>query len=302
MKPTIPIITPTASHDFHFRKVPWKLNFSPQQHLFHINRIEDFRDKLNFPLSPHRKTIYDLIFLTEGSSIRSKGLNQYHIYKNQFFFLPPLQITSHESMSEDAKGFYLHFSDQIFIDNNNLQFLQPFSFWDFLVNPIVTVPHNKIAPILNIFSRLESLYIQLKKQDLKLVSWYLLSLFTEVYRFVESEKVGVRRKKSSAILLTEQYKNALTQHIYQKQTVKDYAELLFVTPNHLNKCVKSTINKTAQMLLNEMLILEAKALLKYSNFFISEIAEKFDRTPSNFARFFKTQTGFTPKQYVDFGK
>jgi AraC-like DNA-binding protein len=47
-------------------------------------------------------------------------------------------------------------------------------------------------------------------------------------------------------------------------------------------------------------ILEAKTLLKYSNLQISEIAVKLsDQTPSNFARFFKTQTGITPKEYLE---
>jgi AraC-like DNA-binding protein len=73
---------------------------------------------------------------------------------------------------------------------------------------------------------------------------------------------------------------------------------LNVTPNHLNKCVKTTTDKTAQDLLNEMLILEAKSLLKYSNLQIAEIAVKLcNQTPSNFARFFKSQTGISPKEY-----
>jgi AraC-like DNA-binding protein len=48
-----------------------------------------------------------------------------------------------------------------------------------------------------------------------------------------------------------------------------------------------------------MLILEAKSLLKYSNLQIAEIAVKLcNQTPSNFARFFKSQTGVSPKQYL----
>ena len=47
-----------------------------------------------------------------------------------------------------------------------------------------------------------------------------------------------------------------------------------------------------------MLVLEAKSLIKYSNLNIAEIAVKLsDQTPSNFARFFKKQTGVTPKEY-----
>ncbi|MDH4461230.1 MAG: AraC family transcriptional regulator [Flectobacillus sp.] len=40
--------------------------------------------------------------------------------------------------------------------------------------------------------------------------------------------------------------------------------------------------------------------MKFSKLQISEIAVNlFDQTPSNFSRFFKSQTGITPKQYLE---
>lgn len=292
----IPTLKPSLSDTFHFGKIDWEWTISEQHHLFHINRIEDYLDKLLFPLPPHRKTTYDLIFLTQGSSLRSKGLNQYKILKSQFFFLPPFQITSHESMSKDAKGFYLHFSPELF--SGYPQVLDSFSFLSFLSDPIVAIPQVAQKPILNIFSRLESIYQNLKKDDLSMVSWYLLSMFSEVNRFVEKKEKS--SNENAADRLTSKYKDALMQHIYERQQVKDYAEILHVTPNHLNKCTKFSLNKTAQNLLNEMLILEAKSLLKFSELSVSQIAEKLcKQTPSNFSRFFKSQTGLSPKQYLE---
>jgi len=293
-KKYIPTIQPTLLDEFHFGNVQWQWQIPAQHHLFHINKLEDYLNKLSFPLPPHRKTVFDLIFLTNGTSLRSKGLNQYQIKK--CFLLPALQLTSHEGMSEDTTGYFLHFSPDLFSDFPNL--IKSFSFLQFLAYPIVTIPEHKEIPILNILSRLENIYKTLKKEDLRLVQWYLLALLEEINYFVDNEQTTT--KKNAATQLTEQYKDALTQHIYQRQTVQDYAELLFVTPNHLNKSVKSTLNKTAQTLLNEMLILEAKSLLKYSGLSISQIAENLcGRTPSNFSRFFKSQTGLTPKQYLE---
>jgi len=64
--------------------------------------------------------------------------------------------------------------------------------------------------------------------------------------------------ENSALRITQQYKNALTQYIYEKQSVSGYAEMLCVTPNYLNKCVKSATDKSAHDLLSEMILLEAK--------------------------------------------
>lgn len=291
-KKHIPTLEIPKLDEFHFGKVQWR--FSKQHHLFHINRLEDARGKLIFPLPPHRKTVYDLLFITRGESTRSKGLTQYTFGQHQFFFLPALQITAHESMSEDIKGFFLHFSPDLFSDN--LHFLKPFPFLHFNTNPIVAIPESDTAPVLNIFERLLQVYEGRYQETSGLIRWYLMALFTEVNRHAVIRQSDT---KNSATLLTQQFKNALTQHIYTHRTVQEFAGVLHVTPNHLNKCVKKTLNKTAQSLLNEMLILEAKSLLKYSNLTISQIAEKLCRsTPSNFSRFFKSQTGISPKQYT----
>ena len=291
----IPILRPGGLDDFHFGNVKWQLPFSEVHHLFHINRLEVYRDKIAFPLPPHRKTVHDFIFLTKGTSTRSKGLNQYTFGENEFFFLPAYQLTTHDFMSDDAEGYFVHFDVEVFRSASLNRTLDSFSFLDFLATPTVKVSNKAVSPILNILERLEHLYFEVPKTDFDLVVFYLLALLTEVKKFVVSEK---KLTKNSALYISQQYKNALTQHIYQKQNVSDYADLLNVTPNHLNKCVKAITHKTAQDLLNEMLILEAKSLLKYSNLQIAEIAVKLcNQTPSNFARFFKNQTGISPKEY-----
>ncbi len=293
----IPTIQPSLLVDkFHFQDTEW-IDFVPEfNDLFHIGRLEDYMDKISFPLPAHRKVVYDIIFLKEGSSVRSKGLNQYTFYKNEAFFLTPDQITSHKNLSEDVEGFFIHFSPTLFEENENL--LKEFPFLGFLANPIVKIPEGKLEPILYLFERINDLYYR-KDADLKILVWYLLVLLGEINHFGISANSKLE-KISTAGQLTERYKGALSQYIHEKQTVSEYAELLHVTPNYLNRCIKKTINKTAQNLLNEMLILEAKSMLKYSGLSISEIAENLcQRSPSNFARFFKHQTGMSPKEYIN---
>lgn len=289
----IPTLEIPNLDQFHFGNLQWR--FSGKHSMFHINRLEETKGKLTFPIPPHRKTVHDLLFLTTGHSIRSKGLNQYHFEANQFFFLPALQITSHEYLSADAQGFFLHFAPTIFSDFPHL--LNQFPFLQFNTAPVINIPSQGVPPILNIFERLITLYREVEiKNDYDLIRWYLVTLFSEANRHLSPQSATT---KNSAALLTQQFKDALTQHIYQYRTVREYALILHVTPNHLNKCVKKTLGKTAQTLLNEMLTLEAKSLLKYSNLSISQVAEQLcGSTPSNFARFFKNQTGVSPKEFI----
>lgn len=293
---SIPVWEFSVMSHHHFGMVQKQPSFAPFHQLFHINRLEDYRDKIQFPLPPHRKPVYDFLFLVEGKTRRSKALTPHDIGENTFFFLPAYQITHHEFMSEDTKGFYCHFNFDLFtnaLPQHNL--LRDFPFLQFIGHPIITIDETTKFFVLNILHRLEVEYQKETIEKFDLVAVYLLTLFTEVNRFFTPAKPA---KKSTALLITENYKDALARHIYEKQKVAEYAELLNISPNHLNKCVKKVIGISAQDLLNDMVVLEAKVLLKQTDLQINEIAYQLSqKNHSDFSRFFKLKTGMTPKEY-----
>ncbi len=296
MTNNIPIWQIEEMSEHHFKKMEDSLVFKSSEKFFHINKIEDARSKIQFPLPPHRKVVYDFIFLTRGSTLRSKALNPYSIGENTFFFLPAYQITHHEFMSEDAEGYFCHFNFDMLTNHlpqHNI--LRDFPFLQFIGNPIIQIDPSVTPFIFNILKRLEFAYLEDETAHFDIFAIYLLTLFTEVQRFYNPIASG---KKNTALMITQNFKDALSRHIYQKQKVVDYAELLNVSPNHLNKCIKAATGQSAQDILNDMIILEAKVLLKQTDMQISEIAYKLSQqNHSDFSRFFKNKTGMTPKEY-----
>jgi len=237
--------------------VEWKPRFPTLHQQFHINKLEDFIDHLKFPFAPHRQTVSDFLFLSKGKSTRSKGLDKYDFGANTFFFLPAYQISTHDLMSHDVKGFYCHFDLEIF----NRKFIKQdifhdFSFLEFTGNPLVTIDDETKTHVLNIITRIEFEYNNNSKVDLDIISVNLLALFLEIRRFAKQEKIT----ENAAFRITQQYKSKLARYIYEKNSVTEYAGMLNVSPNHLNKCVKAATGKSAQDLLSEMVILEAKGL------------------------------------------
>jgi AraC-like DNA-binding protein len=199
-------------------------------------------------------------------------------------------------MSPDATGFYCHFDAEILntglIDN---RILNEFPFLQFIGNPVVKISDETVDSVIYILKRLESEYEKNQSIRLEIASAYLFVLFQELKPFTDKEGKII---ENSAFRITQQYKNALSQFIYKKQKVSDYADLLAVSPNHLNKCIKSATGKSAHDLLDEMILLEAKALLKQTNLSISEIAFKIGKEdPSDFSKFFRTKTKLTPSEY-----
>jgi AraC family transcriptional regulator, transcriptional activator of pobA len=267
---------------------------------FHINRVEDYFRMIDFPLpsdlQPRRMTVYNFFFLTKGVSTRSKGLDTYEFGENSFFFVPAHQITTHKFIRQDVEGFYCHFNIELLTDKTNLRnLLNEFPFLEFNSYPLVKVDTQTKEFVLPLLERLLVEYKSDKKSSFDIFRSYLIALFTELKPFVET---SISSSSNAASQITEEFKKALSKHIYEKNKITDYAELLSISPNHLNKCVKNTLGKSAHDLLNDMLLLEAKVLLKQTNLNVTEIAYKIGKNEiTDFARFFKVKTGMTPSQY-----
>jgi AraC family transcriptional activator of pobA len=274
---------------------------TPAHEVFHINRVEDYIRLVKFPtktdIQPFRLTVFNFMFLTKGSSSRSKGLIDYEFGGNTFFFLPAYEITTHKFISEDAEGFYCHFNLDLLTTDYKLKDLQTdFPFLNFNCHPLIALSSEMTEEVmLPLLQRLEKEYKKGEKCRYEILRAYLMALFVELKPFVTT---STSSSQSSAYQITEQYKKALSQYIYEKQKVNDYADLLAVSPNHLNKCVKNITGKSAHDLLSEMLLLEAKVLLKQTSLSISEIAFQIGRNEiADFTRFFKTKTGMNPGEY-----
>ncbi len=291
----IKVLSPLQLDEHHFGK-EWHILTNSIHEVFHINRIESVLGKIKFPLSPHRKTVHDFLFLTNGNTLRSKGLHQYKFGKNTFFFLPAYQISTHDFLTADSTGYFCHFNSIIFNSiAPNLDLNQNYNFWQFSGDPLVEINENIKPNLVNILDRLVVLYESQENPNQNLLASYLIALFSELSVFTKNQS---KNPKNAAQRITEQYKNLLSEQIYKTNRVADYAQMLSVSADHLNKCVKATTGRTSQELLLEMVLLEAKVLLKQTTLSISEIAFKFSETnPSDFSRFFKGKVKISPKEY-----
>jgi len=87
-------------------------------------------------------------------------------------------------------------------------------------------------------------------------------------------------------------------HYSTRRLPRDYAELLYVSPNHLNALTQQVLGRSAGDLIRERVVLEAKRMLINSDRYVSEIAQllRFEDN-SYFVRFFKKHTGVTPEEF-----
>lgn len=126
---------------------------------------------------------------------------------------------------------------------------------------------------------------------------YLTALLFKAKRELQFS-TAISYLKSRRQEITFNFENLIKQTRQKHQPIKYYAELLNISPIYLSECIKKVSDKTAKQIIDEYLVLEAKSLLKLTSKTICEIANQlgFD-DGSNFVKYFKKQTGLTPKQY-----
>lgn len=101
-----------------------------------------------------------------------------------------------------------------------------------------------------------------------------------------------------AIELVMRLQRLVDRHFTTVHAPAAYAEMLAVTPNHLNTVVRRRLGRTIGELIHERLLLEAKRLLFHTSLTVKEIAYRLAYDdPSYFTRFFRTHAGETPQTF-----
>jgi AraC-like DNA-binding protein len=92
------------------------------------------------------------------------------------------------------------------------------------------------------------------------------------------------------------FRQLIETNYREKKLTKEYAAMLYVTPNHLNALSKDVTGLSAGELIRDRILLEAKRLLINAQINISQIAAELGFIDNSyFTKFFKKYVGFTPE-------
>jgi YesN/AraC family two-component response regulator len=99
-------------------------------------------------------------------------------------------------------------------------------------------------------------------------------------------------------VILERFKSLVNGHSNEHHSVNWYAEAMMISPDYLSKIIREFEGKSARDLINESIVNNAKFMMRQSDISIKEISEKLHfPDQSSFGRFFKTNTGQSPKDY-----
>lgn len=260
--------------------------------------IEVFDKNRDFKVTyPHRHDFYEILFLTEGTGVHTIDFQEHKVRPNAVFFLSPGQIHSLQ-LSQDIRGYIFLFTSEFYLlnkqDKNKLLEL-PF-FYNIANTTYPLYLKKEEAQLLtDLFKQACEENSKNLSDSPELIRSFLdiiLLLCKRLYPVNEDEKM----KKGN--LLVKRFKQLIEEKYYENKSVKEYAELLSVTANHLSETVKNITGRTSTDLINDKLILEIKRMLLHTELTVSEIAFQLNfADQSYFSRYFRKNTGTTPNEF-----
>ena len=259
---------------------------------FFLVKVEDLIRLIKLPVPPSRATTHSFIYLTEGEANMTIGSQSYKIFKDECLIVPAGQVYSF-AKHDINKGFLCNFHNDFIIGKfGKNELLKEFEFLNVWGNPTIKLDEETSGFVLMLFKRIFIDYSQNGLSNIEIIQSYFIALLCEINRVY---KPLSNSHQTSAISLINKFKELLFIHIKTKHLVSDYAELLNISPNHLNKIAKTITGKSPTKWIDEAIVLEAKVLLYQTTFSISEVAAEigiFDQ--SYFSRLFKKYEGITP--------
>ncbi len=266
---------------------------SNSDHFFCL-KLEEI-SQLKFPVPPSKHICHTLLFITSGTHKIKIGFEEYTTQSNGIIIVPAGQIFSIDSISIEITGFICQFHPDILIGKyGNRELINDFDFLKIWGKPDLCFPNTEAQFIIQLLNRLQIEYTESGVVNLDIIQPYLIALLCEINK--NTSKAD--KNSTAATVLTTKFKELIYAHIKQQHQVNHYASILNVTPNHLNKSIKSVTGKSPTKWIEETILLEAKYLLYQTNLSVSEIAMQVGHyDQSYFSRIFKKSEGVTPIQY-----
>lgn len=241
----------------------------------------------------HKHTFYEILWTEKGISKQTIDYKEYEVLPNSLFFISPNQVHQFEEWKPLKGGTILFTEDFFLLNHNNKDKLFELSFLDnFYANPCIQLNERDFA---DIKQTIDLIGIEQKRKDKSqtITQSLLHILLAQVQRCIDTETEKPISKKY--LILFKQFKNLLDKHFAENKTASFFAEQLHITAHHLNLITRQVTGKTASEMIRARSILEAKRLLTFTDYSVSEIAFQLNYTDSSyFAKTFKAETNQSP--------
>ncbi len=247
--------------------------------------------------SPHKHNFYHLLLFSEGGGSHSIDFTSFRVKSFQVYFMIPGQVHSW-SFEGHIDGYVINFSGQFFQSMLlNPDYLEQFAFFGGVAeDSVIDLPEELHSEVKRLFEHIIAESEKVAPFSADMVKSLLLQFF------IMAGRLGTQQARPAVspynYTLFKNFQRLVEKNFAELKLPRDYAALLYVTPNHLNALCNEVINLPAGAVIRNRIILEAKRLLTNFDLSIGEIAYRLGfQDNSYFTRFFKKQEKIGPEEF-----
>jgi AraC family transcriptional regulator, transcriptional activator of pobA len=262
-----------------------------------ISRFGAYLQKHKDLYFPHKHTFYHLVLFTKGGGKHSIDFKTFDVTPYQIYFMIPGQVHSW-NFEGDVDGYVIHFTlpfFQSFLLKN--EYLEQFSFFSGLTDDaVIQIQPSLQQDIINLFEGIITESENPARMGMDMIRTLLLQVFILLNRTNTDNKEQQLPAYNYTLLKT--FQKLIEKKFATLKLPKDYAELLYITPNHLNAICNDLLGISAGEVIRNRILLEAKRLLINLDLSVAEIGYRLNfNDNSYFTKFFKKYAGSTPEEF-----
>ena len=252
------------------------------------------------PNKLYRSDCFGVMILEEGNMFYSIGEHEYQIAKGDILFYVPKETFRYLYLSPDIKARQINFSIDMLTEAG----------FNYRTIDIIKNFSNNISYIIrheeSLFRRLAFHISELAAlNDARGTNYYademiwhhfsLLMYEIDVFHRAAPEQLNNSSREEE---LTTSFFNLVRDHYIKHHDVQFYADSLHVSRKYLSRIVKKTMAKSPKDIINQVLLIEAKILLRNSKSNVNQVSEYLNFSePAVFSKFFKKHSGMNPSDY-----
>lgn len=283
-----------------------KLNRVPEEHTeaghFNVFRTADCVGDGKQPVQYSRRDFYK-ITLMRGRHVYHYADKSLEVNGSSLIFFNPRVPYTFEQHTEITDGYFCIFKEDFFTGHirgnlTELPMYQPGG------KPAFILDEKSDAHVSGIFTKMLDEMGSSYRYKYDLIRNYTLELLHYALKMepanclYEHTDANTRIAAVFTELLERQFPIDSPGQQFRLRSAKDFASQLSVHVNHLNRAIKTATGKTTTEHIMTRLVSEAKALLKHTDWNISEISYCLGfEEPSHFNHFFKKNAHTAPSAF-----
>ena len=280
----------TAPKTFEFHRFVEGILHTQTQQSFFIANQSQFNE--SSPDYPFRSYFYGIGLVYEGERSIRIGIEDYQLKAHDLLVVGPSIIRHWLDNHWDLKHTALFFTPDIFQSPINNSFLGESRIFRAGIQHVISLNNTDFDFFDTVLQT-----INLHQNAPRIVAPLVMAILEKIESLHPENQID-STKHSRKKQLSKSFCSLINTHYLESKEVAFYAEKLNITPKYLSEVIKEETGKSPKNLIEQLLMQEAKSLLKQTEMNVKEISYwlGFD-DPSYFTKAFKVSEGMTPNEY-----